>query len=456
MKDTRGAGLVTLFGWGAGGTAVGYEIQKTHAEAYYSCAVIADALVNFPFPGLNAIYYTGANAGNTKVSTAFICNENDYEYQIWGYPLAYPGMSSYYNGMPAGLEKEWHDWSAGTNAHDPFPDTCGDHGGETVFDVSYNFEITVEAWDSIESLGGKNWYYWNCSSDSVAILLFGGQPSSDHVQSKAFGSASTLKFIHELHAQGIDVVALNAFQNYYITDTWVSDAAEDLRNNYDYEHICVFGHSAGGIIVGNEILQPGADSLYDAAVLACAPVDCYKWLGFWPTHPLYHTALNASSAKVRTSFIKADDDFQNDTQLYHDNFNSSLDKELHHWSNDAFDYDAHDIFPDEDCYWHDGETLADVVYYWLTRPTYQLTVEAWNQYGAPGYGISVYIDGDYAGTTFNSFEVTHGNHTVMVPNDLGGSVFHHYQWQSCDYYDNPIELRVTSNDILYAWYYTYY
>lgn len=441
------AGLVTLFGWGTGGAAVGYEIQKTGAENLYTCAVIAAAPVAIPLP-VDSVYHSGFNAGNTKVPVAFICNGYDDEY----YGSTYTQMQTYYNGMPAGLAKEWHSWNEGANDHDPFPDTCSTHGGETVSDVTYNFEITVEGWGSTESIGGKNWYYWDCDSDSVAILIFGGLAFPTSVLSWNFGSAATLNFINELHASGIDVVALTSATTYYSTNTWVRDTAAALKNpaGYDYDEVCVFGHSAGGVVVGNEILKTSADSYYDAAVLATAPVDWYPTY----TDPLYNTADNAGNAKVRTSFIKADDDFEDDVELYHDNFNSSLDKELHHWDDEESPPDAHDIFPDT-CDTHPGETLADVLYYWITRPTYQLTIQAYNQYMQSGYGIEVYIDGEYAGTTFNNFELTHGKHTIEVETPVGTSVFDHYSGISGTTSDNPVEIWITANDNLYAWYYTY-
>ena len=459
---TQGPGLVTLFGWGAGGTAAAFEIQKEHAEAYYSCAVIADALVYAPSGGWDAIYYTCNTAGNTKVSTAFISNPNDLEYGGYApyYTYAYLPMYSYYNNMPAGLKKEWHTWNTGADAHDPFPDTCGDHTDETVVDVAYNFEITVEDYDAIVNIEGVSWYRWGDESDSVAILLFGGPPEDSWVTSLPFGSASSLKFIHELHASGIDVIALRLLRSYSTGSTWLNDTATAIRNKSfgDYDNICVFGHSAGGVIVGHAIQQTGADWLYDAAIIACAPVN---WTTDWeayfnesPTYPLYHTADYAGNAKVRTSFIKADDLFKDQVMVYYDNFNSSFDKELHHWSNDEFDSDAHDIFPDEGCYTHPGETLADVVYNWLMHP-YQLTVEAYNQYMQPGYGISVYIDGDYAGTTFNNYELTHGKHTIEVESPVGTSVFEFYLWQGSTIYDNPGEIWLNSTSALYAWYGTY-
>jgi pimeloyl-ACP methyl ester carboxylesterase len=461
---TNGKGLVTLFGWGVGGAAVGYEIQKEHAEDYYTCAVIADAPVGLPYQSLDYIYYAASNAANAKVAAAFICSDNDYEYGYPGYgPCAYMGMDTYYDNMPAGLEKEWHDWNEGADAHDPFPDTCEYHNDETVFDVAYNFEITVEDWSGPANIGGVNWYRWGDQSDSVAILLFGGAPYASCVYDKVFSSAAELNFIHEVQASGIDVISLYNNRFYYSYYDWVADTADELRDPqgaYCYDNICIFGHSAGGLIVSHEILKTGADSRYDAAIIACAPVNGLYIDGYCNytdpvQYPFYFTADDAGSAKVRTSFIKADDAFQAAVQLYHDNFNENLDKELHHWGDEESPPDTHDIFPDT-CEWHDDETLADVVYYWLTRPTYQLTVEAYNQYMQSGYGISVYIDGEEVGTTPNSFEVTHGYHTVEVPNWVGGSEFDNYLWQSGVKYDNPLEIWITSNDDLYAWYWTYY
>ncbi|MGB9854437.1 MAG: PKD domain-containing protein [Candidatus Bathyarchaeales archaeon] len=76
------------------------------------------------------------------------------------------------------------------------------------------------------------------------------------------------------------------------------------------------------------------------------------------------------------------------------------------------------------------------------RPTYSLTVLAYNQYGYSGY-VPLYIDGQYVGTTGYTYTVTAGTHTIYVESPL-------YD------YNNPTTLTVNTDKTVIAYYYSYY
>lgn len=149
---SEGYDEVHLFGWSAGGAAVAHEIQKAYASMY-SSAVIADAPLDYDGRD-GEVYHTAQNADDTKVPTAFICNETD--------PVAnyteniYTQMELYYDNMV--VSKEWHDWTnTDGNAHDPFADTCAVSGqtvGELIYYWSTPRQVPVGARDEYD-----NWFY---------------------------------------------------------------------------------------------------------------------------------------------------------------------------------------------------------------------------------------------------------------------------------------------------------
>ncbi|MDH5770341.1 MAG: hypothetical protein OEZ25_03530 [Candidatus Bathyarchaeota archaeon] len=114
---------IHIFGFSAGGVAVGYEIQKEYASLF-SSAVISSAPVNSS-TSTDPIFRSACTASKVKVATCFIEGVED------GF---YNQMLLYYNNTLA--DKEWHDWYGG---HCVFPNTCKDHLGETVATAASNW-----------------------------------------------------------------------------------------------------------------------------------------------------------------------------------------------------------------------------------------------------------------------------------------------------------------------------
>lgn len=82
-----------------------------------------------------------------------------------------------------------------------------------------------------------------------------------------------------------------------------------------------------------------------------------------------------------------------------------------------------------------------------------LTVNAFSfQYGEL-YGVPVWIDGGYVGTTPYSGYVSPGNHQIQVPNDLYFAVFQYYYYDGIYNYNNPMTLSITSDKAVTAYYY---
>ena len=97
---------------------------------------------------------------------------------------------------------------------------------------------------------------------------------------------------------------------------------------------------------------------------------------------------------------------------------------------------------------------------YVPPPIYhQLTVLAYNQYGYPG-AVPLYIDGQYVGTTMNTYTVSQGNHQIYVASPLYEGywvhVFQYYYYGGTYNYNNPMTLSVTSDMTLIAYYYSYY
>ncbi|MCW4043916.1 MAG: LamG domain-containing protein [Candidatus Bathyarchaeota archaeon] len=89
-----------------------------------------------------------------------------------------------------------------------------------------------------------------------------------------------------------------------------------------------------------------------------------------------------------------------------------------------------------------------------------VTLLCYNQDEIPFYDVPVYIDDEYAGVTFSTFNVKPGNHKFQVPVDiydwLGYHEFWYYQYNAAQNYSNPMTIAVNSDKTIYAIYYSYY
>jgi len=124
-----------------------------------------------------------------------------------------------------------------------------------------------------------------------------------------------------------------------------------------YQDISLFGFSAGGVVVANEIQKDYA-GIWHAAVVASAPVNWTGMLG------IFQSAQTAHKAKVPTSFIAPiEDGSYDDMLLYYSNM--VVHKQWHNW------YDGHDPFPNT-CKNHTasyppGETVEEATSNWYLK-----------------------------------------------------------------------------------------
>jgi hypothetical protein len=152
------------------------------------------------------------------------------------------------------------------------------------------------------NVNNTNWLMYNATNSKAMIYLDGGGASSlgsvnvfPYLQDK---KPPESLFIHKMVWSGFDVIT-NADGFYYNgSQTAVKDVAQWLLA-HSYEHIFLFGYSAGGIITAYEIQKEYASTLFSAAVVASAPID---WDSF-STAPIFQSAHTASKDKVATCFI---------------------------------------------------------------------------------------------------------------------------------------------------------
>ncbi|MCW4044034.1 MAG: hypothetical protein NWE94_00780, partial [Candidatus Bathyarchaeota archaeon] len=127
----------------------------------------------------------------------------------------------------------------------------------------------------------------------------------------------------------------------------------------------------------------------------------------------------------------------------------------HPWSSNGL----YSVRVQDRCSNGDWGSWSDLHYVNIGYLTAQLTVNAYNQYGYPGY-VPLYIDGNYVGTTGSAYTVLLGNHQIYVENILyeGGSrhIFDHYVWGGYAYGENPLTILLTGDATLTAYYYSFY
>lgn len=260
------------------------------------------------------------------------------------------------------------------------------------------------SYDTIENIGGHDWYYWNANSDSAAVVLFGGwtYTGSNKVwihtlYSQVEYSDPKVDFIEELHANGYDVLTNKDHGlEYSGSENWLYDVANWL-SGYGYNCIYLFGFSGGGVVVAYEIQRPHA-CIYSVAVVASAPVD-------WddpPHYGIFQSAHTASEAKVCTSFIAPVEDDLTYSQMSTYYGNMIVHKEWHNWVG------KHDPF-NNTCADHSGETVSEATVNW-----YQKQFPPYTPLKPSGPGVG-YRDRTYTYTT-----------STTDPN--GDSVRYQFDW----------------------------
>ncbi len=176
-------------------------------------------------------------------------------------------------------------------------------------------------------------YLWQPSTGhrtQVVAVLYGGAmldsrcPNTYNLYTKTYDVASSNEqaWVSELYNYGFDVVAIKTGSNYpgfecYVAgNTWVRDLINTLHSTYSYSKVSLFGHSAGGIIVGYEIEQR---TNINGAVFVSAPVNHYP-------NPLFQSAQNAKNVKtnVRLQWGSGDPySLDPEMTLYYNNAQSS-------------------------------------------------------------------------------------------------------------------------------------
>ena len=292
-------------------------------------------------------------------------------------------------------------------------------------DMVISLKLIAPRTRTVVNVGGYEWYYWNASSDRVAIVLFGGTVWIFRVCYALTSSLYTTSeysvpkelFIRDLCENGIDVLSvkydMHRNQSNFVYDgwnyTWLSDAAAWLASN-GYNFIYLFGFSAGAIVVAYEIQKDYASASFSAAVFASAPVNYTDPGTGQDIYGLMRSAQNASKVKICASLIAGENDMlvgniTAQMRLYYDNM--LIHKEWHTW------IDGHDVFWNT-CKDHLGETVSNVSYNWYQQhPHCLLTVRA--KIGSSELSnIKVWIDEDSERLSPVSVNVTRGNHTVKV------------------------------------------
>ena len=213
----------------------------------------------------------------------------------------------------------------------------------------------------VVTIGWRHWYFKNATNERAMLFLDGGQ-------SFPVGSVNVLSFDDPLVKTKEKVLFINEmvsggcnclFNRYTLGysdsgETWLQDAGNWLTLNY--KSIFIFGFSAGGIVVANEIQKDYAPTLFSAAVVASAPVD-------WDdnsTARIFQSAHYAFKDRIATSFICGETDLcYPQMQTYYSG--ALIHKEWHAWN------DGHDIFLNT-CKDHPGETVSSAAINWFNTP----------------------------------------------------------------------------------------
>jgi len=330
-------------------------------------------------------------------------------------------------------------------------------------DMVVSLELIAPRTRTVVNISGYEWYYWNASSNRVAIVLFGGIAFLGyHCRVWTFSLYTELGyslpkelFIKDLHEEGIDVLGVKYDTHWNQScfvydgpyDTWLHDATTWLAG-HGYDNIYLFGFSAGGVVAAYEIQKDYADTSFSAAMIASAPINCTGPGTPWPDiYGLMRSAQNASKVKICTSFIAGENDMQlgNITEqmhLYYDNM--IVHKEWHTWT------DGHDAFLNT-CKDHPNETALDAAYKWYQH-THELTVKTKKISGGEMSDVKVWINGTqyYSPVTLSLYP---GIYDVEAESHFWGYWFEYtfLHWEN-NSTDNPRTININQNETITAYY----
>ena len=304
-------------------------------------------------------------------------------------------------------------------------------------DKDYNdMVISLELTPTTVPIDGVNWYIFNATSDKAMIYLDGGWVAST-TSVGVFSYHEDIKtneslFIKNMVWNGFDTLTNKDRILYDGSQTFVEDAATWLLNE-GYEHVFLFGYSAGGVVIGYEIQKDYA-SMFSAAVLASAPVNCRSGI--------YRSAQTADKDKVATCFIEGVTDAYYDQMLLYYN-NALIHKKWYDWTND------HDIFPhvSKDT----GEDVPTVTIDWYNAahpPSTPLTPSGrtWG-YTDVSYSYSTMTVDANDDDVYYLFDWDDDSTTLIGPYSSGATVSASHMWSSTGTYN----VKVKAKDSHEAW-----
>jgi hypothetical protein len=155
------------------------------------------------------------------------------------------------------------------------------------------------------SSGGYTWYKWNNPSATKAVIVYyggtitcsGGTSGTAHPESYDSKPSNEKAWVSELYDFGFTVVAPQSTNVIYqctgTSSSTCSSWPHTLRNTVAGWglHVEVFGHSAGGLVVGSEIIRY---SDYYSAAFVSAPVNYDSFCSAF----LFQSAHSAGSMKT--------------------------------------------------------------------------------------------------------------------------------------------------------------
>ena len=290
-------------------------------------------------------------------------------------------------------------------------------------DKDYNdMVISLELTPTTVTIDGVNWYIFNATSDKAMIYLDGGWVEST-TSVGVFSYHEDIKtneslFIRNMVWNGFDTLTNKDCIVYDGSQTFVEDAATWLLNE-GYKHVFLFGFSAGGVVMGYEIQKDYA-SMFSAAVLASAPVNCKSGI--------YRSAQTADKDKVATCFIEGVTDAYYDQMLLYYN-NALIHKKWYDWIN------GHDIFlhVSKDT----GEDVPTVTINWYNAahpPSTPLTPSGETSgYTGVSYSYSTMTVDANGDDVYYLFDWDDGSTTTIGPCASGATVSASHSWSSTGY-----------------------
>lgn len=427
------------------------KTKENHSEVDFNLTVMGTIYANYQGIYNGSLEINDWNCGPDEIarwSSEDYPGDNHYinitipcDY-FWG--LAYRTQFELKSEREGTAPEQWGDW-----------EDIVFHEADSVGNEP-KLEIIWEPYNRAE-ISGLEWYYWNSSlGEKAAIVLSGAYAFAEcvYILSPIVDNFPPYRkydrFIDGLRNDGFDVLGNPNMMRYtdslafpshiYNATMWLLEQG--------YRYIYLFGHSGGGVAIAYEILK-NCSKILSGSVIASAPVDVNSTY----SGPLWHSAPNASQAKVPTSFVvgKNDDNNERLGNITHQMFtyynNTVVKKEWHLWDG------GHEVFPhDSNCSLHSNETILDVALNWFNQNQRELdlTVET---YLSTGSEISTDVWIDNGSTLYSPVTVTVGPglYTVEVSSTYtqDGDVYAFKEWENGST-SNPRTINLLGNQTIKA------